>query len=143
MTDEREHDQTVIQLGDIRPVLKSGVTCRAITALSMTDKPYMTLEEMAEICGFGPTTLVTNGFLGNLFHFEIVEPVPDEADGRKVKGYRLTEKARRSGHNAADAEIEELREKARISTRTNKKHKKITSGLSVMDGGAGEVVGSD
>jgi hypothetical protein len=101
MTDEHdEHDRTVIQLGNIRPVLKSGVSSRAFTALSLTEKPYMTIQEVADVCGFS---------------------------------HRLTERARRSMDNSAEAQIERNRERARKQTRTKKRP--IHYGLSVVDGG--------
>jgi hypothetical protein len=136
MTDEHdEHDRTVIQLGNIRPVLKSGVSSRAFTALSLTEKPYMTIQEVADVCGFSPTSLRYNDCLTNLFNAQLVESVKDENDKykTKVKGYRLTERARRSMDNSAEAQIERNRERARKQTRTKKRP--IHYGLSVVDGG--------
>ncbi len=135
MTDEK--DTTVIQLGDIKlkPALKSGVSGRAFMALSFTDEPYLTIQELSDICGFAPSTLRYNDSLTNLFHGQLVEAVEDEADRRRVKGYRLTEKARRSVRTVDD-ELEELAVRARRSV--GGKKTKIHSGLSVIDGGAKE-----
>ncbi len=90
-------DRSVIRLADIGKVLKKGVSSRAFTALAMSGEPYMTLEDIATICGFSPSTLRFDGGLGDLFHAELVEPVPDIVNPRKrVKGYRITARARRT-----------------------------------------------
>lgn len=96
MTDEK--DATVIQLDDVKlkPALKNGVASRAFMALSLTDKPYMTIQEVADICGFAPSSLRYNKSLSSLFHGQLVESVRDEENWRRVKGYRLTEQARRT-----------------------------------------------
>jgi len=133
MTEEK--DTTVIQLGDIKSALGNGVASRTFMALSLTDEPFLTIEQVAEICGFSPTSLRYNKSLSHLFHGQLVESVKDETDGRKVRGYRLTEKARRSVRTMDD-ELEELRVRARRSV--GGKKTKIHSGMSVIDGGARE-----
>ena len=90
-------DHSVIRFADIDKVLRSGVSSRAFTALAMTDKSHMTLDEMADVCGFKISSLKFDGRLGDLFHSQMVEPVLDVVNPRRqVLGYRITSKARRT-----------------------------------------------